>query len=87
MSTTATASPSFNLKAKTVFTASDNQTFDTRKDATIHEIGLHLRRALIENGIHDQTGTVKAICMELVKKFPKYKGYFKAIQNANAMKS
>ena len=84
---TPSAYPSINLKAKTVFTASDNQSFDTRKDATIHEIALNLRRSLIENGIHDHTGLVKTVCMELVKKFPKYKGCFKAIQNANAMKS
>jgi hypothetical protein len=82
-----TATPSFNLKSKTVFSTSDNQSFDTRKDATIHEIALHLRRSLIENGIHDQNGTVKTICMELIKKHSKYKNVFKALQNASAMKS
>lgn len=75
------------LKAETVFRSSDNVSFSTRKDATIHEIGLNLRRALIENGFPDHDGKIKQICMELVKKNVRYKPVFDLLKNANAMKS
>lgn len=68
------------------YKANDGVNFDTAKDAQIHNLGLTMRTALMEQGFRDD-GLLKQICLTLAKKHGTFKPIYTALNNAQAMKS
>jgi hypothetical protein len=72
-------------RAKSVYQAADNTTFDKRKDAVIHDTGIELRKAFHDAGFPDQTGSIKAMCLCMAKNYTKFRPVLDRIRRANQL--
>jgi hypothetical protein len=75
------------IKRVSKFEAQDRTTFDSAKDARIHDLGLTLRAALIEEGYRDESGAIKQLCLTMAKKHNKFRKIYAALNLAQNMKS
>ena len=71
------------IRIESVFKATDNTCHGTASEAKLHECGLELRRKLIDAGFPDTDGKVKAIALELVKKYKEFGEVFDAVRRVN----
>ena len=73
------------IRSVPMFNTSDNTPFTSRKDATIHELGLQLRELLLPHFRDD--GELKRICLKLAKNHSNYKNIFDKLGRAHRMAS
>jgi hypothetical protein len=72
------------LRAIPTFFASDQTSFSSRKDATVHQLGLEIRSLLIDEGFQDN-GDLKKIALTLAKKQSKFKNTWDKLGRAHRM--
>jgi hypothetical protein len=73
------------IRSTPTYITSDNVPFTNKKDATIHELGLQLREALLPH--FQDNGELKRICLKIAKNHPTYKVIFEKIGRAHRMTS
>lgn len=73
------------IRSVPMFNTSDNTPFSSRKDATIHELGLQLRELLLPHFRDD--GELKKICMKLAKNHSNFKTIYTKLDRAQRMAS
>ena len=80
--------PSLNkIKRVSKFEAQDRTSFDTAREARIHDLGLTIRATLIEEGFRDESGAIKQLCLAMAKKHNKFRKIYAALNLAHNMKS
>lgn len=77
------------IKSRQTFRSSDNQNHDTRREATVHELGIHLMNKIQEETGFRNDGQLKAVCLHLSKGFLEkgYREMFQDIGTAHRLKS
>ena len=72
------------LRSVPTYYTDDRNAFTSRKDATIHQLGLELRKILIESGYVDN-GELKKLALDIAKKPNTFKNVFEKIRRAHRM--
>jgi hypothetical protein len=72
------------LRSIPTYYTEDRTAFTSRKDATVHQLGLEFRKILINEGFQDN-GELKNICLTLAKKQIKFKNTWDKLGRAHRM--
>lgn len=71
------------LRAVPTFYTKDNTAYTDRKGATIHELGLQIREALLPHFRDD--GDLKKICLHLARNHSNFKNIYDKLGRAHRM--